>query len=271
MQELEGIVGGSCELGALPGTAMRLTSLLAQEDWSLDDIVHAIAHDPALTGRLLRLANSAAVGGRVATDSVGQAVMRVGSGPVLSLALANAVREEMMESLDAFDAAEGELWRHSVAAALALGNSAKHCEKSPPAEGFVAALLHDIGFLAMDRYVRSRGPEEARQAAAQSLQVVDHAVIGGLIAAKWSLSDKVQQAIVHHHAPSEVPDAEAALLSHFVCLADCVAHGAGAGFSPEKSTLTKGTAQALGLTREGYQELCNETRTHLDEFLELYS
>ena len=271
MHDLESIAAAAMELEALPESSIRLTSIMSSDDWLIGDVVHTIQHDQALTGRLLKLANSAAVGGSRAVESVGDAVMRVGTGPVLSLAVASAVRDSMTERLASFDEAEGSLWRHSVAAALIVQNAGKHCDVLPPPECFVAALLHDIGFLALDRWLGAmQCPRERRQAKG-AIETGEHGVLAGMIAAGWQLPTAVQEAIVHHHDPLEAPSERGRYLAHFVCLADCGARVIGAEFSPEPSRLGRETAEALGLTRARFDELCAESEAGLAEILELYS
>ncbi len=187
MLDLQAIIDGSNELAALPGSALRLTAILSCDDWIIDEIVHTIGHDQALTGRLLKLANSAASGAQCKVDTVADAVMRMGTGPVLSLAVGSAVREGMAGALPSFEEGEGALWRHSVASALAVQNAGRHCSVVPPAECFVAALLHDIGFLALDRWLMTLPNDQERFAARASIRETDHGVLGGLITAQWQL------------------------------------------------------------------------------------
>ena len=271
MQDFEEIVRNATELEALPGSALRLTSIMANEDWVIDDIVDTISHDQALTGRLLSLANSAASGSSQRIGTVGEAVMRVGTGPVLSLALATAVRDEFGKSTPTFGASEGVLWHHSVASALAMSKIAPHCGRTPPSEAFVAALLHDVGFLVLDRYVQSFEDGAARDAVAGRVRDLDHGLLGGLIATQWRLTGPIEQAITHHHTPTDTSDVDGLVAASFVAVADCVAHRIGVGFGPDTNKLDIKTTTLLQITREHFAALCDETEQGLEEFLALYS
>ena len=78
MIDLQLLIQEADELDPMPASATRLAALLAEEDWVLEDIVDVIELDPALTGRLLSRANSAASGSRVEIHSVHQAVTVLG-------------------------------------------------------------------------------------------------------------------------------------------------------------------------------------------------
>lgn len=272
MIELETMLKEANQLKALPQSAVRLSSLLANADWVLKDIVHAVEYDPALTGRLLRLANSSAMGGRHRITSVSDAVLRVGPGPLLSLTLASAVRQELQKPLSAYGLEERDLWRHSVATALAADRSRSFCQVAPPPGSFVAALLHDIGKLILDRHLKGilDQPEghELQPGDELCLLGTHHGVLGGAVASHWRLSQNVTDAIAQHHDPSSASSDEGRLTACFVALADCVAHRVDSDRAP---VLARYVVQSVRIDRAGFEALCDETGNALDDILEIYS
>lgn len=132
MASFQNLLEEARELKALPYSAVRLSSLLSHADWVLKDIVQVVEHDLVLTGRLLRLANSSTMAASHPVSSVGDAIVRVGPGPILNLALASAVRMELQRPLTSYGLGELELWRHSVATALAVDRARKFCGAAPP-------------------------------------------------------------------------------------------------------------------------------------------
>ncbi len=83
MLDATALIKAAHALDPLPATVARLAALVVREDWSLAEAAHLVEFDPALTGRLLRLANSAATAGLAPVHTARDAIMRVGIGPAL--------------------------------------------------------------------------------------------------------------------------------------------------------------------------------------------
>ena len=60
---------------------------MGHEDWQLEDLVNAVQLDQALTGRLLGAANSVWSGAQAPVVDVEHAIMRLGPGTLLALAV----------------------------------------------------------------------------------------------------------------------------------------------------------------------------------------
>ena len=280
--DLNALVRDADDLDPLPASAMRLAGLVTDDDWDLGAIAEIIRLDQALTGRLLGAANSAMSGARRTIDSVEQAVMRLGPGTVLALAIGSAVKGEMQRALPEYGLSEGVLWRHAVAAALAADLARHHCKMPISTEAFAAALLHDIGKLLLARHLEpeaitflQRAAEEAglssEEAEVEVLRV-GHAELGALVARRWGLPETICVAIQYHHRPVLCADETGRRLSLQVALADAVAIEIGevCGDGHSAPTFTPALASALGISVMGFEALCEDARTHLDHVLEAY-
>jgi len=218
------------ELEPLPPTVMRLASLLAVPDWEVEQIEECVALDQALTAKLLRIANSPLWFRGHPIGSVRQAVMRMGSGTLIALAMGAGVQRRFSRALPQYGLREGELWTHSVACALAANALALAAEPEFPSETFASALLHDVGKLVTVRTVArdSGDPRDlARRKADGSppdddldVRACDHAALGGVTAVHWRLPERLVTGVSFHHAPLEMSDPIASL----VHVADVVAH-----------------------------------------------
>ena len=278
--DIELLLRDADQISPLPESAHRLTTLFADEDWDLREIAMTVELDEALTGRLLGLANSALGGAAGTIDSVNDAVLRAGPGMILSLAMASAVRPEMVNGLPAYGMQKGSLWRHSVASALSMEVARRDCRMPVPGDGFVAALMHDIGKLVINRQLSDEGGEElfdARAkagrddaAAERALLGVDHAQLGGRIATRWGLPGAMPVAIAFHHRPEEAPTDEARILASYVQLANSVSHQIGEGGGEGHTRMTTACVQRLGLSRQRYDEICAGTLEGLEAVLDLY-
>jgi len=275
--DLDALSRAAACLEPLPTSVTRLASLVVGGTPDLAEIVEIVRYDQALTAALLRSANSSWSASRTEITSVKDAVVRLGAGPVLSLALGVNVRARLDGALPEYGLREGELWRHSVAASLAAELLAKYATRRPPAETPTAALLHDIGKLVMSRFVDPvdlHAIEAARElgitriAAEIEVLGVDHAELGGLIAQSWELPESLVVGITNHHAPERVD----APIAYGVHLADVIAKAAGAG--PDDNAELETFAQAmgeLGITADAYDELTGLVSDRLGEVVERFS
>lgn len=233
MIDLDRLIRQANDLEPLPATAARLAAIAADPDTGVREVVELVSFDQALTARLLRFANSAAVGSREPITTVQAAIHRLGTGTVVTVAMGNAVKGKLDAAVPAYGLGEGELWRHSVACALAVETLAAVGKVAVPGAAFTAALLHDVGKLVLARFLEPEILEVLREARQQGhlspleaeSQVlgVHHAELGGLIAQHWQLPEPIVWGISHHHGPTDETDDDVAGI---VRLADLLAHRA---------------------------------------------
>lgn len=277
----------------LPTSATRLASLVADEIPDVAGIVEVVTYDQALTVALLRRANSTWSASRTEITTVKDAVVRIGAGPVVALALSVNVRDRLTVAIPAYGLAEGELWNHSVASTLAAECLMRVSKRRLPTETPTAALLHDVGKLVMARFVEEQSLEEieaARTGGATRMQAeaevlgVDHAQLGGMVARAWRLPDSLVAGIERHHAVKGQAHLDAAaLIAYAVHMADDVAKRVGAGADDNtenpcgrseppgrrKGAMSSETyARAmgeLGLSADDYDNVCNLVAGRFDE------
>ena len=207
--DLRELLASAEHLGGLPTTVTRLASVVSDPEHEIRDIVEVVSFDQSLTASVLRRANSAALGSRVQVKTVRDAAMWLGSGAVLSMALATSVSPRLSAPIPAYGLAEGQLWKQSVAASLAAEAIRKFVKREVPPETPTAALPHDFGKVVLAQHY---GPRVLNllgaAAAADHLGLLDaekrvfgvnHADIGGLVAQQWKLPHSIVEAIIHHH------------------------------------------------------------------------
>jgi HD-like signal output (HDOD) protein len=90
--DLDRLIDKSHELAPFPGITVRLVQLLVNPNCNLADVVEVIAGDQALTGELLRAANSVLNASAVRVTNVLEAINRLGASQVMSLAAASGAR-----------------------------------------------------------------------------------------------------------------------------------------------------------------------------------
>jgi two-component system cell cycle response regulator len=137
--------------GNLPtpnGVGLALLRAMQREDVSLDEVVEIVQSDPTLTGRILKLANGAALGGAQRVSTVREAAARLGLRTVRNVSLGFSLlagnRGGRCKSFD-YDA----YWSHSLATGVAAKAIAQLGSGVNADEAFTLGLLSGIGRLAL--------------------------------------------------------------------------------------------------------------------------
>jgi HD-like signal output (HDOD) protein len=281
--DLDQLIERANTLEPLPASAASLASILSQPDWDLEDVMPVVSLDQSLTGKLLSVANSVTSGARDPVVTVDQAVIRLGAGQVLTLAIGAGVRRRTQQAVPEYGLDEGQLWDHSVACAIVAEGLSGFTQRHIPLETSTAALLHDIGKLvlaqsldpALLNYIRSArevgGLSEQR--AEIEILGVHHAELGGLIAQQWNLPPIIVEGISYHHSPAEAfSSARETPIAHAVHLSNLVAHFvSGACDSlPADSAELAASKIRLGLARRDFETLCYDMRERFNEIACMY-
>ena len=243
-------------LPPLPEAMTEVLLALSRSQLSAKRSIELIEHDPALAARTLRLANSAFYGvpGRVACigDAVRILGLRTVAGVLAAVAVHNTVRIESCPGFH-FQA----YWQHAIATALTARTLAPIAGHDAD-EAFLAALMHDIGQLALAAFypnhasaalALARQHDLPAQQAEQTVLGIAHPQVGALLAAHWRLPPPIVRAIAHHHAPEPASPGQRLSLSGLVQVADAVAHALDLSADPHEAVPTIAAAvwQALGL------------------------
>jgi HD-like signal output (HDOD) protein len=273
------IVQAAHQLKPLPPTATRLAALTTQEAPDIAEIIDIVSLDPVLVAKLLRFANSCYSSPRHPIGTVAGALRWLGTGPVLSLAVGSFCRPVMEQSIPGYSCSGGDLWKHSVTAAVAAGTARDYCHGAYSPLAFTAALLHDLGKLVLGTYLTpelislcQRAVDEGHLTPVEAeceILSVHHGEVGGIIAQYWSLPADIVTGIIHHHTP----DQGQAAIGFVVHLADAVARqleGKPAATDRERRAL-EATRNRLGLTPERLASLCEATAHRLADVLNSFN
>lgn len=199
--------------GRLPspsGVALRLLELTRKDNASIDEIARAMQADPALSGRLIKFANSAVHGPRRPILSVFDALQRIGINTVRELVLGFSVLgENRSGKCRSFDYAR--FWSHSLASAIAANLLCLRVRVVAADEAFTFGLLSDVGSLALATLYPTeyaalleshRGAAPIARAEAERRQFnVDHSELCAALLEDWKLPRFLITAIHHLDDP----------------------------------------------------------------------
>jgi putative nucleotidyltransferase with HDIG domain len=250
-------------LPTIPTVLTKILQLVDSENSNGKELITIIERDQALTGKMLRLANSAFFGQSRRVATIPRAVVLLGFSTVRNLALGVKVWDALGSGI-AKNRLE-ELWLHAVAVAAATKAISARLRAGDPDEGFTAALLHDVGRLVLamrfrDDYWRAVGgaaesePVAAMEAASLG---IDHAEVGGWILEAWSLPPAIVEAVRLHHADEPRPGLPL-LLRTIDRLVSWTELATGA-LRPEAEALLEKTAER-GITRAVWDETVTQLR-----------
>ena len=223
-------------VSAMPIVAVRLAKLLKNPDESAETITETVQYDPVLTARAIQMANSAALGSGGQVSSLKSALVRLGNDQLLKMALASTVKPSIDKELDGYMLDPGELWKHSVATAVAAEVISKKLDKDFKEEAFTAGLLIDIGKIVMNIFVGNNasmietetdGEKLSFHEAEEKILGIDHSEVGAEMLSQWNFPEEIVAAVRWHHEPDEA--GEFSELATVIHIADSLAMMLGIG------------------------------------------
>jgi putative nucleotidyltransferase with HDIG domain len=267
------LVRGIEQLEPMPVTAQRLVALMNGKNVSMATIAELVEFDQAIAATVLRMARSWAYAGSRPPETVRDAVVRLGTIPLLNIVLGDYLTR-IRTSAPLYDLSEDDLWAHAAAAQLAVRAMSEECPGTKlPAVASTAALLHDIGKLVMSRCLNASVETIVSHAKRAGITFVEseqemfganHAAVGAAIAVQWQFPDVVTDAIARHH---DKDLGESTPVLDAVVIANMVAKNIGAGLGAEGFNLTVDGAcvRRLRLDFTSFARICLQTDTWLRE------
>jgi len=195
-------------LPTLPEVAIRVRDVADDPRTNLNDVAQVVAVDPALSARLIRVANSAYNARAVAVDTVPAAVNRIGLQAIKNVAIAMALEQLFVSCNDIVELYLRKTWEQSVtvaSAAVAAASLADDQRRGVRLDVLaLAGLLHDIGTLPIlseaeihdDIFANPRFIDSARRQLGPA--------IGLAILQRWQLGDEFEQVINQLEQPELV-------------------------------------------------------------------
>jgi len=192
----------SLELPSLPEVALKIRKALADESVSVTEIARLIGSDPALAGRILKIANSALFyRGSKPITSVHAAVSQLGHRMVRNVALSFAAQQVFIgygsQQLRTY---LSQIWQHSVHVAALAHMLARVRTKLNPDEAFLAGLLHEVGKLYILMRAKDKLEVLASENAFQAVLASWHPRLGRAVIESWQLPSELAVAVGEHQS-----------------------------------------------------------------------
>lgn len=206
------LLSGKIRLPSPPAIAIKILETVRKDDFSFHDLAFVIEADPALTARILRVANSSYYPvGKV--TNIERALALLGTHAVQNIALSFVIVTEFQnESSDVFDPTY--FWRRAITCAVAAEMIAD-LTNSDKDDIFIIALLHDIGVMVLQschpqeykRVFKNRKPGGLALCEAEKAAFgFDHQELGAELLKNWELPEEIYGPINNHHHDGKLSD-----------------------------------------------------------------
>jgi diguanylate cyclase (GGDEF)-like protein len=196
-------------LPTLPAVAVRVLQLCQSDDLDLKQIANTISQDPALSAKVLRLVNSPVFALRQEVRTVPHALALLGVNAVRTLALSFSLVRDLRKGQQA---GLQTYWKRSIVSGVAARELAVALRFPAPDEAFLAALLQDIGILALGRVAGKDYEKIAVRAGDDHLALArlereafgsDHAEVGAWMLGTWRLPETLRVAVAFSHRTAD--------------------------------------------------------------------
>jgi diguanylate cyclase (GGDEF)-like protein len=260
-----------------PAVAVEILRLSRSPDVGLDELAEVLMHDPAMSLKVVRVANSAAYRRRGDVVSVAVAATRLGMRSLVVVALGFSLVRDMPKSGRLAGMDLDEYWHRSLTVATVARRVAARCLPHFVQEAFIVGLFAHLGRLVLAEYATAlyqpvvlEGNGWPNATAERGRLGFSSNQIGAALLRAWSMPDVLIQTVEGLHEPAgSRPDDQLITVVQAAMAADAVlAHPADGAALLE---LDGFAAQLLGGTHESEELLSGVTEDLADahEILDL--
>ncbi len=229
--ELEAKLKACPNLPSPSTVAIQIIQLANEPESDFKKIIRLLTCDPALSSKILRVANSPVYPYTKKVENLHQALMVIGLNATISLALSfslvKSLKTPQGQGLD-FTL----YWKRAILSGISCQVLGTTCGIPEGEELYLAGLLQDLGMLALDQvfpdlYVSLVGPQSDHAnliAHEKHTLGLTHGAIGGWLLTQWNLPDRLRLAVACSDDPTRIPEQdERAPFSYCVTLSGMIA------------------------------------------------
>lgn len=254
---------------SFPSLATRVLDLAERAEPDTRELVDVIAHDAAISARLLKIANSPFYGGLREIETVRAAVVRLGFRQVAEVAVAAAAESlfdiKVRTELASCQGIARRLFHDSLVAGLSASWLARKLRAGAEQRSFMGGMLHDIGkptALRALATMRMSGnaalPPRLPDRDVETVLERVHVEIGTELHEGWRLPSYLSTICAQHHELT-IPAGKLTEDLHIVRVASGThALHRGAPVAPDLSAEVLDSARVLGMNDAALAALATE-------------
>ena len=195
---------------AFPATILKVAELLRDDDYEVADVVNVIKYDQAIAANILKISNSAYFSARQKINTIHDAVVYLGQQQLIRAVQTAGISKIYKKGGKGYTSQSKDFWEHAVTVALMSQILSRKIQGRENQVLYTAALLHDVGKIIMGEHVhelfqkiinRVKSDKCSFLEAEEEVIGINHADLGGRIAAHWNFPSEIKDAIAYHHRP----------------------------------------------------------------------
>ena len=219
----------SIQLPSFPQVLLQFLSAVNKDQVTMAELATMAGQDPALSARILTVANSPALRPAAEVRSLEKGLVVLGTRLMRTLAACLAIQSVFARTSGDPRYNLTGFWFHSLRTAELAYSLASHVDYPDVEEAYLAGLIHDIGQLLLlggmnDRYgiLLDKSADEVVLLNNEDVLLgTDHAAVGAWLVDQWQFSSFLADAVLFHHKPAgEIVHAD--FLSQIVWSADII-------------------------------------------------
>lgn len=211
VQLFQDVMADKVSLPSLPDVAHRIQQVFSRPDSvNGQKIAEVLMTDPAITGKLIKIANSPVYQGLSSTKTLQSAIVRLGMDTTYKQVMAYAVNELFSSSSRLAAQRMKELWAHSRRVAAISRILAKKTGLFDPDQAMLAGLIHDLGVIVIVQYLQEQFEEISDSEIMDKTINTMRAQVTSLLLRNWHFSEDVVTVAEHcedwFRNEREIPD-----------------------------------------------------------------
>jgi len=187
------------DLPTLPQLAVKINKVVGSNSANASEMAKMISADPALSVRLLKVANSPVYRGNRKIENLQMAITLMGTDSIRKIVTSFLLKGLFRSKDKALHQQMVQIWNHSAHVAAISFTLAKRSGVIDPEEAMLAGLLHDVGKLPIISKMRKVNLND------QNIQVLElvlqklHQPLGKTILQTWHFAEQYVNVAAEHN------------------------------------------------------------------------
>jgi HD-like signal output (HDOD) protein len=270
---LNRLESGKLQIASLPDVSVKLNEM-AKKGLSFKLIGDLIRKDPAITAKIMTVANSAYYGSASKVKTVNDAISRIGLHSTKQYVDAICNRQLFVTKGEKYMKYAEALWQHSLYCAIASHNVVTLLDLNLKEDAFSLGMLHDIGkifLLQMTSELEAKSQLNGKFEMQKLYGSIEkyHTTIAARALRKWKFSKEyIEGALFHENLAKKVSPSQQLLVLHFAnILAKTMMPEKGSETDMDLGTLgTLESSQLLKITPDMIEKIKEKTEAQLPLF-----